>query len=203
MSDSKIIPNIIDSPYTNALIKSGAVNPSNQKPSQKLSESDLLSKYKLAKPFDSMSEEEKKSLYNKLDNFLEAIYLIPNSFPIEILQALKFREERLAFWRLSGQITGAATFSIFWIIYKFRKNPNFYFRNFCYYGLFTGLSAYLFGRFFEFHANTRHYRETIFKMALDYNITDEEIADLHQKFNEHYLKENQVKSSLDNIKFKL
>jgi len=138
-----------------------------------------------------------------LDNFLEAIYLIPNSFPREILQALEFREERLAFWRFSGQISGAASFSLFWVIYKFRVNPNFYFRNFCYYTLFAWLSAYLFGRFFEFHANVRFYRETIFKMALDYNITNDEIADLHQKLNEHYLKENQVKSSLDSVKFRL
>lgn len=167
------------------------------------SETDLLSKYKLAKPYDSFNEDEKKSLFGKLDNFLEAVYLSPTTFPREVLQALKFREERLAFWRLSGQISGAATFSIFWIVYKFKVNPNFYFRNFCYYALFAGLTAYLFGRFFEFHANVRHYREMLFKMALDYNVNDDEISDLHQKLNEHYLKENQVKSSLDSVKFKL
>jgi len=43
----------------------------------------------------------------------------------------------------------------------------------------------------------------ILKMAVDYNISDEEVSNLHQELQEHYLKENQNKSSMDNIKFKL
>ncbi len=171
--------------------------------SNNVNEKDILSKYKLSRPYDSMSEDEKKELFRRLDNFLEAIYLSPTYFPKDILFALKFREERLSFWRLTGQIFGAATFSTFWIIYKLRINPNFFFRNFCYYSLLAGLSAYAFGRFFEFHSNVRYYREMIFKIANDYNISDDEITELQQKFNEFYLKENQNKNSLDSVKFKL
>lgn len=164
---------------------------------------DYFGKYRLIKPYKSLSEDEKKELFRRLDNFLEAIYLAPSYFPIEILFALKYREEKLSMWRLSGQIFGFVTYSALWTAYKFRYHPSFYFRNFCYYFLLAGFSSYLFGRFFEFQANIRYYRDMILKMANDYNISDDEISGLQQKFNEFYLEENQKKSSLDNIKFKL
>jgi len=164
---------------------------------------DYLAKYKLEKGYELLTEEEKKNLFEKLDNLLEAIYLSPTYFPKEIFNALKFREKKLSQWRTNGQITGALTFSLLWIFYKYKFNQRFYFRNFCYYGLFACLSSYLFGRYFEFYGNNKYYREMILKIASDYNITTNEIAELHQKLNEYYLKENQTKSSLDNIKFKL
>ena len=164
---------------------------------------DFLQKYKLIKPYDSCTDDEKKELFKKLDNFLEAIYLSPTYFPLEILQALKFREEKLSFWRTTGQIIGGATFSSIWILYKFRFNPSFYFRNFAYYAIFTGISSYLGGRFAEYTGNIKFYREMILKIANDYNITDEEIIELQQKFNEHVIKDTQSKSSLENVNFKL
>jgi len=118
------------------------------------------------------------------------------------LYALKYREERLSFWKISGYLTGATIFSTFWIIFKIRYNPNFYFRNFCYYGLFTGLSAYIFGRYFEFYANVRFYREMMLKIANDYNISDNEISELYHKFNENALNKNKKNNTINNFENK-
>lgn len=164
---------------------------------------DYLKKYKLQKPYESLNEDEKKDIFHKLDNFLEVIYLTPQVFPKEILSALKFREEKLSFCRHLGQFIGFGLFSSIWLFYKTRYYPSFYFRNWVYYFLLMGITSYSFGRFFEFQANVRTYREMIFKMAIDYNISDEEITEIHQKMQEHYLKENQEKTNYNDIKFKL
>ena len=60
-----------------------------------------------------------------------------------------------------------------------------------YYSIFLGLSCYSFGRIFEFQSNIRYYREMILKMSVDYNISDDEVANLHLQMQEHYLQENQ------------
>jgi len=56
-----------------------------KKREQITNEQDLLSKYKLAKPFENFREEEKRELFKRLDNFIQAIHLTPNTFPVEIL----------------------------------------------------------------------------------------------------------------------
>lgn len=179
------------------------ITPQIQNSNLEQSESSLLNKYKLSKPYDKLNDEEKKDIFHKLDNFLECVYLAPNIFPLEILNALKFREDRLSYWRFTGQLVGGVSFTTLWAAYKLRFYPSFYFRNMVYYFIFMGISSYAIGRLFEFQANIRTYREMILKMSVDYNISDDEVLNLHQQMQEHYLKENQNKSSMDNIKFKL
>jgi hypothetical protein len=163
----------------------------------------ILNKYKLEKPYDSLNEDERKEIFKKLDNFLECVYLCPTVFPNDILTALKFREDRLSFWRFSGQLIGGASFTTLWGMYKLRFYPSFYFRNMVYYFIFLGISCYSIGRIFEFQANIRYYREMILKMSIDYNISDNEVLNLHQQMQEFYLKENQTKTTIDDVKFKL
>jgi hypothetical protein len=173
------------------------------KQNEKEKENSILNKYKLEKPYDSLNEEEKKEIFKRLDNFLECIYLCPTVFPNDILSALKFREDKLSYWRFSGQLFGGISFSALWGFYKLRFYPCFYFRNIAYYLILLGISSYSFGRLFEFQANIRYYREMILKMSNDYNISDDEVLNLHQQMQEFYLKENQKKTSIENVKFKL
>ena len=137
-------------------------------------EAAIINKYKLDVPYDKLNDDQKKDIFHKLDNFLECVYLSPNIFSNDILTALKFREDRLSYWRFTGQVVGAIGFTSVWAFYKLRFHPSFYFRNLSYYAIFLGLSCYSFGRIFEFQTNIRYYREMILKMSVDYNISDDE-----------------------------
>jgi hypothetical protein len=158
-----------------------------------------------------LSKEEKLAVLNKVDNFLEALYVSPHMFNQEVFHILKKREEKLASWRHNGQVIGGAGFLFGYGVFKLRNifssYSGFYFRNFCYVVFSTILSGYLGGRVSEYVGNKLYYRQILMKLAMDYNISDNEIEEMHLKINEKILNENKEiqtkQSSLDSVKFKL
>jgi hypothetical protein len=170
-------------------------------------ENKLLESYVNDPSYQNMSRMEKEKLYNKVDNLLEAIYIEPTIFSHEVLHVLKLREKKLKLWRKTGQISGAVFFPIFYLFRLLRRASGFYFRNFWILVTFTGLFAFVGGRTSELIGNKLYYEGVIYKLANIYNITDEEVDDLHLKKNEQILllnkKNQEKKSSLDLIKFKI
>ena len=82
-----------------------------------------------------------------------------------------------------------------------------YFRGVITLGASTILIGYLGGRTCEYFANRYYYKDMIEKYAVAYNITDEEIEDLHRSIQEKMLiknKEDQIQKggTLDRVKFK-
>lgn len=155
---------------------------------------------------DSMSYEQKKDLINKTDNFLEAIYISPQIFDRDVFKILKYREQQLSAWRHNSQALGAASFLIIYILRRMRSFRGFYFRNFFTMGIGAVITGYFVGRFGEYIANKLYYQKILLKLAMLYNISDDEIEDLHYRINEQILKDNmedQTKqASLDKVKFK-
>lgn len=157
------------------------------------------------KYFVHLTQDRKLEIMNKVDNFLEALYLSPHIFDKEVFMILRKREEKLAAWRHNSQFAGVLLFSSFYI--SKRLKTGFYFKNFCYllFGTFT--AGYLSGRLGEYIGNKAYYEKILWKLAVAYNITDNEIEDMQLKMTEVILKENKEeqtkKSSLDMVKFKM
>jgi hypothetical protein len=154
----------------------------------------------------SLSSEEKQEISNKIDNFLEALYICPEMFDNESIHLLKLREQKLREWRWNGTLIGGTTFVSLYLLNNIRKRSGFYFKNFTRLVFGTIIFSYFIGRYTEYLGNKWYYEKIITKLALAYNVTDSEISDLHVKTNEMILKENkdqQRSSSLDKVKFKL
>ena len=151
-----------------------------------------------------LTKEGKLDLMNKADNLLEALYLSPHLFDNDVFKILKKREEKLNSWRHNCQILGTGLFSTLYILRRLRLG--FYFKNFCYLVLGTFISGFLAGRLGEYTGNKLYYQKILWNLAISYNITYDEIEDMHLKLNETILRENKQeqiqKSSLDNVKFK-
>jgi len=84
---------------------------------------------------------------------------------------------------------------------------DFYFRNVVNVICVTGLTGYLGGRTFEYFTNKWYFRDMIRKYAIEYNISDLEVDDLHRQIQEKLLIKNKEEQkakggTLDNIKFK-
>lgn len=156
--------------------------------------------------YKDLSEQEKAEVENKIDNFLEAIYIAPNLFERDVLHALKLREDRLKLWRNNGQILGGFLSLSLYFLYKRRNYTGFYFKNFWIMTSFVLISGYCFGRLGEMVGNKMYYKDVLVKFAVNYNISDSEVDELHLKINECVLSENkeqQRKGSLDKITFKI
>jgi hypothetical protein len=156
--------------------------------------------------YKDLSDEEKAEVENKIDNFLEAVYIAPNLFDREVIHTLKLREDCLKRWRHNGQALGGTTAFLLYCLVKRRSGTGFYFRNFWYMISFVLFSAYGAGRLSEMVGNKKYYKDVLVKLAVNYNITDSEIEDLHIKINEFVLSENkeqQKKGSLDKVSFKI
>ena len=151
-----------------------------------------------------LTKEGKLDLMNKADNLLEALYLSPHLFDKEVFKILKKREEKLNSWRHNSQFLGAGLFSTIYTMRRLRLG--FYFKNFCYLIIGTFTAGFLGGRLGEYTGNKLYYRKILWNLAIAYNITDNEIEDMHLKLNETILRENKEeqiqKSSLDYVKFK-
>jgi hypothetical protein len=155
--------------------------------------------------YDYMSRERRADIMQKVDNFLEALYLAPQIFDQEVFKILKLREKKLDQWRHNFQVIGGGLFLSAYIMS--RLSQGFYFKHFVRSFLFTGIFTYAAGRFGEWMGNKLYYKKTVIKLAVAYNISDDEIENIHLKMSETILKENKEdqsrKSSLDNVKFKL
>jgi hypothetical protein len=158
--------------------------------------------------FDKLRDEDRVKLVGKVDNFLEALYLAPQLFGRDVIQLMRYREEKLSYWRHSGQLVGGFTYLSLFLIKKLR-NPGsgFYFRNFCWMTFYTFLFGYLGGRGSEYFGNKFYYEKILFKLAAVYNVTDDEVEELQYKLNEQILNENkdeQIRAgSLDSVKFRV
>jgi hypothetical protein len=158
--------------------------------------------------YDKLRDEDRVKLIGKVDNFLEALYLAPHLFGRDVIQILRFREEKLTMWRQNGQFVGGLTYLSFYLIKKLR-NPGsgFYFRNFGWMTFYTFLFSYLAGRGSEYFGNKLYYEKILFKLAGIYNVTDDEIEEFQYKLNEQILNENkndQIRAgSLDSVKFRV
>jgi len=156
------------------------------------------------KNFHNLTLEKKVDILNKVDNFLEALYLSPHIFDPDVFKILRKREEKLTSWRHNSQFIGGLLFSTFYILR--RRGRGFYFKNFCYLIFGTLVSGFLAGRLGEYSGNKLYYEKILWKLAVAYNVTDDEIEDMHLKMTEAMLKENKEeqikKSSLDSVKFK-
>ena len=169
---------------------------------------DTQPKYDLNVEYDNLSKEQKGEVQNKIDNFVETLYIAPHLFNKDTIHVLRLREEKLAMWRHNSQFAGGLLFFSGYIYYLiFYKRASFYFRNFCKLVAGTAISGFISGRIGEYYGNKWYYRKILVQFALLYNITNGEIEELHYKINELILKENREeehkKSTLDNIKFKL
>ena len=156
--------------------------------------------------YKDLSLEEKAEVENKIDNFLEAIYIAPNLFERDVIHTLKLREDNLKSWRHNGQFVGGLLFSVLYLYNIKRKGYGFYFRNFVYLTSFVFVSSFAMGRLSEMIGNKSHYKDILMKLAVNYNISDTEIEDLHLKLNEFVLTENKEqerKGSLDKVTFKI
>jgi hypothetical protein len=172
-----------------------------------IDENKLLESYTNDPIYQNMSRAEKEKLYSKVDNFLEALFIEPTIFSNEVFHVLKLREKKLKKWLNMGQVSGALFFSSFYLIKILNRGQGFYFKDFWSIVFFTGLFAFAGGRTSEKIGNRLYYEGVLYKLANKYNITDEEIEDLQLKKNEQFLlinkKNQEKKSSLDSIKFKI
>ena len=162
--------------------------------------------------YSKLSNDKKARLVNQIDNFIEALYLSPHIFPKNVLKIMKIREDKLSIWRLTGQIIGGITIFGSYTIYRFKSWKGYYFKNVCIALILSAVGSYASGRISEYIGNRMYYRDTLIKLAINFNISDEEISDLQLKISENYLernksevnKNNEVnKSSLDKVKFKV
>lgn len=156
--------------------------------------------------YANLTQEQKAKISNQYDNFLEALFLSPQLFSRDVLKFMKAREEKLKSWRNISQIIGGVTIFSSYAIYRLKSWKGFYFKNVCIGLLGAGLLGFLIGRFVEYYSNRRMFKDKLREIAMNYNITDEEIYDLQLKATERMLEKNKVegnKSSLDKIKFKL
>lgn len=156
--------------------------------------------------YDKLTDDEKVNITFKVDNFLEALYLNPLLFAPEVISILKKREEKLKLWRRSGELVLGGIFMAYYLRRNLKYSSGFYFRNFWTLVIFTGLFAFVGGRSSELIGNKLYYQKIIYKMANQYDITDEEIEELQVKVNQQFLtqqtQDQSKKSSLDSIKFK-
>ena len=159
--------------------------------------------------YDNLTHEQRIKLINKVDNFLEALYLAPSLFDRNVMKLLKYRENQLTIWRHTSQLIGGVGFLSVYAYYKiFRSKGGFFFRNFCYLAFSTAFISYFAGRFGEYIGNKFYYEKILFKLAATYNITEDEVEELQFKINEDILKENKEEqtrkgTSLDNVKFRV
>lgn len=157
--------------------------------------------------FKSMTTEQKAHLYNKYDNFLEALFLSPQLFQKDVIKFMKYREKQLTFYRITAQATGFISVFSIYLIYRLKSLKGFYFRNFCISGLLGSIIGFSLGRFTEYMVNRIYFREQMYKLALHYNITDDEISELQLKIAENMLEKNKqdvkTKGTLDKIKFRI
>lgn len=159
--------------------------------------------------YESLDKQSKLKLINKVDNFLEALYLAPTLFDYNVIRILKYRENKLTEWRHAGQSLTGLTYLTAYAIYKKKTMGSFYFRNFWFLFCSTAVLSYIGGRSMEYMANKLLYEKVLFSLAAKYNVTDEEIEELQFKINEDILKENQekqnagAKNSLDSVKFRM
>lgn len=156
--------------------------------------------------FDRLSDDEKGDIANKVDNFLEALYLAPQLFNKDVIHALKQREEGLAYWRNQGRLYGFMLSSLIYAGLRISRGRPMFFKNYTRMFLIGVAFGVFAGRFAEYLGNKLYFRDVLFKIALTYNIGDEEIEDLHFRISQDILEENrnkQMGSSLDNVKFKL
>ena len=156
--------------------------------------------------YSNLSQDRKAKIVNQVDNFIEALYLSPSVFPKNVIKIMKMRENKLSQWRYIGQIIGGITIFGAYSIYRYKSWKGFYFRNLCIASILTAIASYISGRTSEYIGNKLYYKDTLINLAMNFNISDEEISDLQLKISENFLERNKVeinKSSLDNVKFKL
>jgi hypothetical protein len=149
----------------------------------------------------TLSNDELTEIQNKVDNFLEIAYLAPQQLDFETLNLLKARENKLTQIKSIYQLIGAVAFTAPYILY--RRSIGFYFRNFCW----TIIGSLAFGNFFgnigEYFYNRKHFKLMIMKLALNYNISDEEIDELHATINKQTDSTKNENQNLDKIKIKI
>ena len=129
--------------------------------------------------YRTLSEDELTDIQNKVDNFLEIAYLAPHQLSTETLNLLSARETKLKTVKLGYQILGALVFSVPY--YFHRQKMGFYFRNFCWTIVGSLVFSNLFGNYGLYFYNRKHYKHMIMKLALNYNISDDEVEALHEK----------------------
>ena len=170
-------------------------------------ETDMWNNFVNDRSYDNLSADDYGKLSIKVDNFLEAIFLEPRIFGRDCLHVLKMREKKLREWKMTGYIAGGALFSSLYLYRVLTRQSGFYFKNFWILTISTGLTSYICGRTAELIGNKLYYEKIILKLANIYNITDDEIEELQFKKNEQLLishkEENNKKSSLDSVKFKM
>ncbi len=147
----------------------------------------------------TLKSDELNELQNKVDNFLEIAYLAPQKLDTETLQLLSARESKLKQVKIRYGILGAVAFAMPYTLY--RRTIGFYFRNFCWTIIGSVVFGHLFGNFGEYIYNRKHFKLMIMKLAVTYNISDEEIEEVHAQINQ-YASENK-NISLDKVKIKI
>ncbi len=157
--------------------------------------------------FNRMTNDQKASLANKYDNFLEALFLSPQMFSKDVIKFMKSREKSLREMRLFGQGLGFITAFGIYFVFRIKSWKGFYFRNLCK-GIIGGLATgFSLGRLFEYYGNKFYFRTKLYELAVHYNISDEEISELQMKIAENMLEKNKqevkTKGTLDKIKFKI
>jgi hypothetical protein len=141
---------------------------------------------------------------NQLDNFFEALFLSPGTFEPGVIKFLANREKELTRARQIGSAIGGTVGAGLYLGRRY-FTKGVYFKNVIR-ALFVGImSGYVCGRLFEIQRN-KEYRPELVKIAQRYNITDQEVMEMHNRANEMVLrdkqKEEHKKFSLDKVKIK-
>jgi hypothetical protein len=154
--------------------------------------------------YKKLTQEQRVEVNKQLDNFFEALFFSPLSFEPQVIRYLAVREKELTIARYIGWTVGGSLTGLGYFLYK--KSNGFYFKNCVRMFIYSFLGAYAVGRFFEYKFNEKKFRPTLLRIAMEYNITDDEIREMHTKANEIVLKEKQKeeqrKFSLDKVKIK-
>jgi hypothetical protein len=157
--------------------------------------------------FNKMTNDQKATLANKYDNFLEALFLSPQMFSKDVIKFMKYREKSLRELRIFGQGLGFITAFSIYLVFRLKSWKGFYFRNICKGAIGGVILGFSLGRLFEYYGNKVYFRTRLYELALHFNISDEEISELQLKIAENMLEKNmqevKTKGTLDKIKFKI
>jgi hypothetical protein len=156
--------------------------------------------------FKKLPRERAEEINRQLDNFFEVVFLVPHEIDPKVIRFLSERERELGRVRHLGWLVGGTTVGALYYFYRYKYNLGFFFKNFVRMTMIGAIGAYFCGRYFEYYHNDKKFKPTLVQIATEYNVTDEEVMNLHNQANEMFLKQKQEeehrKFSLDKVKIK-